>query len=82
MARVMIDRAGFSIECWYLVLKHDVLITNLILLESVEPDTAKAKRERDGEETIGMGGSSRRTGLSRVILVGSIWMSGIFNPHN
>ncbi len=35
MARAMIDRAGFSIEWWYLVLKHTVLITNLILLESV-----------------------------------------------
>ena len=43
MARVMIDRSGFSIEWWYLVHKHSVLITILILLESVEPDTVKAK---------------------------------------
>jgi len=43
MARAMIDRAGFSIEWWYLVLKHAVLITNLILLESVEPESPKAK---------------------------------------
>ena len=41
MTRVMIDRTGFSIDWWYLVVKHAVLITNLILLESVEPDTAK-----------------------------------------
>ena len=43
MSRAMIDRAGFSIEWWYMVLKHVVLITNLILLESVEPDTVKSK---------------------------------------
>jgi hypothetical protein len=43
MARAMIDRAGFSIDWWFLVLKHAVLITNLILLESVEPESNKAK---------------------------------------
>ncbi len=43
MVWVMIDRAGFSIDCWFLVFKHDVLITNIILLESVEPDSSKAK---------------------------------------
>ena len=39
----LIDRAGFNIDWWFLVLKHAVLITNIILLESVEPDSSKAK---------------------------------------
>jgi hypothetical protein len=43
MARAMIDRTGFSIDWWFLVLKHAVLITNIILLESVEPDSSKVK---------------------------------------
>jgi len=43
MARPMIERAGFSIDWWFLAIKHAVLITNLILLESVEPESNKAK---------------------------------------
>jgi hypothetical protein len=43
MVWTMIDRAGFSIDWWFLVLKHVVLITNIVLLESVEPDSSKAK---------------------------------------
>jgi hypothetical protein len=30
MSWVMIDRAGFIIDWWFLVLKHAVLITNII----------------------------------------------------
>jgi hypothetical protein len=43
MSRTMIDRAGFIIDWWFLVFKHVVLITNIILLESVEPDSSKTK---------------------------------------
>jgi hypothetical protein len=43
MARAMIDRSGFIIDWWFLVLKHTVLITNIILLESVELDSSKPK---------------------------------------
>jgi hypothetical protein len=39
----LIDRVGFSIDWSFLVLKHDVLITNIILLESIEPDSSKEK---------------------------------------
>jgi hypothetical protein len=41
MVREMIDRTGFIIDWWFLVLKHVVLITNLILLESIEPECNK-----------------------------------------
>jgi hypothetical protein len=43
MSRPMIERTGFSIDWWFLAIKHAVLITNLILLESVEPESNKAK---------------------------------------
>jgi hypothetical protein len=43
MSRAMIDRTGFNIDWWFLVLKHETLITNLIFLESVEPESNKAK---------------------------------------
>jgi hypothetical protein len=54
MTRPMIERTGFSIGWWFLAIKNVVLITNLILLESVEPDSKNAKvieRRRSTWET-------------------------------
>jgi hypothetical protein len=42
MTRAMLDRAGMHIGCWYFAIRHAVLITNLVLLEAVEQDSAKA----------------------------------------
>jgi hypothetical protein len=78
MVRTMIERAGFTIDWWFLVLKHAVLITNLILLESVEPESNKAKgveRRRSVWETH----FGERASVSRILLPGSVWVSVVYD---